>query len=74
MKYRFEIIYQNKYMKEACELMRKMDCDIGEAGFRETIILTSKNDKSISEIKELLKQAYQSADCILLHIEGGKVE
>lgn len=74
MKYRFEVIYQNKWVKQASEFLDKCDLGIGDVGVEEVMTFTSKKDLEISELKEIIKKAYQSCECQLLHIEGGKVE
>ncbi len=74
MKYRFDLIYQNKLMKQVSELMGKLDLDIGEAGIKETCTLTTSEEREVSFLKDLLTQAFESAECTILHIEGGKVE
>lgn len=74
MKYRFEITYQNKYVKQASDFLRKCDLGIDAFGIKEIISFTSQKDIKISEIKEKIDQAYESCDCKILHIEGGKIE
>lgn len=73
MKYRFEIIYRNNYMKEASRLLKNMDLEC-EVGIKDTVTFTSKNNPSISKIKENFKTAFESCDMELMHIEGGKIE
>lgn len=74
MKYRFEIIYQTKWIKEAGEFFKKCDLGFNDMGLKEIITCNSKNDLNVIEMKELIKNAYEYAECRLLHIEGGKVE
>lgn len=74
MKYRFEIIYQTKWIKQASDFMSKCDLGVGEIGIKETITFQSQKDLIISDIKEKINQAMNESECKLLHIEGGKVE
>jgi len=74
MKYRFEITYSTQHMKKACELMRKMDFSFEEIGFKHTIVFNCDAERSIEELKGTICQAYEFADCTVLHIEGGKIE
>lgn len=74
MKYKFEIVAQNKYVRKASDLLDKWDLGVGDIAFKEIMTFESKKDLEISEIKELIKQAYESCECKLLHIEGGKIE
>ncbi len=74
MKYRFEVIYRNKYMKEASRLLKKMDLDIGDVGISQVFTFTSKIDNEVSKIKEDLKKVFLDCDLEILHIEGGKLE
>lgn len=74
MKYRFEVIYTNEYVKRASELMKKLDLDMGEIGFQEVFTFTTKKDLSIQKIKEDLKKCFELSDLEILKIEGGKVE
>ena len=73
MKYRFQITYQPEYFKKASELMRKLDLDVDEVALKEVITFTADN-KEVSFFKEKLKEAFESGNMTILHIEGGKVE
>lgn len=74
VKYRFEILYQNKSMKQVSEFMRKCDLDLGDICINETYEMTTSKERDIQEIKGLLYQAFEAAECEILKIEGGKVE
>lgn len=73
-KYRFKIIWQDKYMNKASEFMKKCDLDVGEVGIVETFTFSCEKDIAITELKEKLKFALESCDMNVLHIEGGKIE
>lgn len=73
MRYRFRIIYQNEYMKKSCELMRKMDLDIGEVGLEQVITFIAK-EQEIQVLKDNIIKAFESENVKVLYIEGGKVE
>jgi len=77
MKYRFEITYVPKYLKTANEFMRS--CDIwkeGEGAAYQYIMTFSRkgDEKPIDWIKNNIKLAFESAECELILIEGGKIE
>lgn len=74
MKYRFEIIYANKWMKQASEFLSQCDLQIVGVGIKETMTFTSKNDLPIDLVKQKFKEAFESCECEILRIEGGKVE
>lgn len=74
MKYRFEIIYQNLYMKESSNFLRSFDLGDIEFGTKEIMTFSSKKDLKIEDLKKLINEAYESYECTILHIEGGKVE
>lgn len=74
MKYRFEVHYMNKILKEVSNLMDKLDLGADLYAIKEIMTFTSKKNPSIQEIKETIIAAYQSCDCEVVHIEGGKVE
>ena len=72
--YRFVIIYQTKYMKNASDLLDKLDLGMDEIGLQETFEMTCTNDVPIPTIKEHLRKAFESVECIILDIKGGKIE
>lgn len=74
MKYKFEIIYANKNMKQVTDFLNKCDLNIGKIGKVEVMTFNSENELSIKEVKETIKEAYESCECEVLNIEGGKVE
>jgi len=74
MKYRFEVIYQNKYMKQSNEFLKTCDINIGDIGIKEVFTFTTNTPKSIQEIKEDIKRCFDLCEMELLNIEGGKVE
>ena len=74
MKYRFKIIHQNKWVKDSSEFLSKMDLGFEGFGITEIIEFTSKKDLDINQIKEKIKEAIESCEGKLLHIEGGKIE
>lgn len=74
MKYRFEVIYRNKYMKEASRLLKTCDLDIGDVGIKETFTFTSKNDAPVQDVKEVIIKAFEDSELEILNIEGGKIE
>ena len=73
-RYRFKIIIQPEYFKDACEMMRKLDMDIGEVGIEYVIQFTSQKDIAIPILKDHLRQCIESNGLQMLHAEGGKVE
>ena len=74
MKYRFKVIYANKYMIEATKLLQKLDLDIDIVGFESFVQFSSNQDLSIEKIKEHLNLAFEQAECKLYQCEGGKIE
>ena len=74
IKYRFEITYQNKWVIQASEFISKLDLGIDGFGIKETATFSSKKDLSIQTIKDTFHKAYESCECKILHIEGGKIE
>ncbi len=60
-------------MKEASRLLLNMDLQC-EVGIQESIEFTSTIDQPIPKLKDALKQAFESCEMELLHIEGGKIE
>jgi len=73
-KYKFEVIYQTKEMKLANRFLDDCDVDSGKIGIKEKICFTASPEKDIQFFKELIKQAFESCEMELLHIEGGKIE
>jgi hypothetical protein len=73
MKYRFQILYRNKFMKKASESMRSIGFDDTEIGYKEVLTLTTKEEKSISEVKEHIRKCFEECEMELMHIEGGIV-
>lgn len=73
IKYRFEITYQTEQMIHVSVLLRKLDLQIDEVGLKE-VMTFSANDREVSVYKEVIIQAYVSAGCCVLNIEGGKIE
>ena len=73
-RYRFTIILQDKLLKDTCDLMRKLDLDIGEVGNQHTFQFNTKEDIPIATIKEKLINAITTEGTKVLHIEGGKIE
>jgi hypothetical protein len=61
-------------MQKACELMQKLDLDIGQVGFKEVFILKTELDVSDAEAKEKVKCAIELCDINVLDIKGGKFE
>lgn len=74
MKYRFEILHMSKFLKQVCELMKKMDLAMDGIAVKDVMTFTSRKDVSILEIKMKITEAYESLEHTVLHIEGGKVE
>ncbi len=74
-KYRFEISYQNKNIRQVCEFMRKVDLDLGDIYLKEVYGFDYINDeKPIDYFKDLFRQAYETMDCNIINIKGGKIE
>lgn len=73
-KYRFDIAYQTKYLRQISDFLRK--CDLGGDGFcfREIYEMVCNKDNDVNILKEVIKQAYENAECNILQIEGGKWE
>lgn len=74
MKYRFEILYQTQKLKQVSDFLANCDLNTGEMAMYEKIEITHKNDVEISYLKDLITQAYASAECKIVKIEGGKFE
>lgn len=73
-KYRFELTWATSEMNEASEFLKKLDLDLGEIGFVETLVFTSSKNYSVKEIKEKFMNAFDTSGFRLIHVEGGKVE
>jgi|GEM_PF-3065536 len=74
MKYRFEIHYMNKLLKEIGEFMSKLDLCHNIYALKEIMTFTAQKQLSIKELKDLITEAYKSCDCEVINIEGGTVE
>lgn len=74
MKYRFEVTYQPKYLREACKLMNRLDFPDFCVGLQTAFTFTSQKDLTIQQVKECIRIAFGSDDCTILHMEGGVVE
>lgn len=75
LKYRFEVWYQTKGLREVSEFLSK--CDLGMDGMCIKDVITfsyTKEEKPVSYFKELIKMAMESCDCQLVQIVGGKIE
>lgn len=74
MKYRFEVAYQTKIMQKMNALLQSLD--IGEKAFCTVhdIEFSSEKKLEIAAVKVLIALAYESDGCVILRIEGGKVE
>ena len=73
-KYRFEIVYQTKEMIEVADWLRTFDFDMEEIAIKHTVILTSRKEPTVDEIKDAMYKAFVLSEGRLLHIEGGLVE
>ena len=71
--YRFEITYSSKNVQEVSRLMKRLDLGDKEFAVCETYILKTSEENTIEKIKQLLTLAFESQDCKVWHIEGGKV-
>ena len=75
IKYRFEIWYQTKYMKQTSDFLSKCDLGTDCVCLKEVITFNyTKEEKPIDYFKGLIKQAMESGECTLVQIEGGKIE
>lgn len=75
LKYRFKILYQTRNAKDVSNFMEKCDLRVGELCFEETIEFGyTAEEKPVAYFKDLIRQAMESTDHILLQIKGGKVE
>ncbi len=75
MKYRFEVIYSNEYMKVANKLINGLDLGIEKIGVQEVITFNcNRDDITIKILKDNIKKAFESFECEVLNIEGGKIE
>lgn len=73
-KYTFRVYMQEPFMKEACELMRHLDLNIGEVAAMKIIEFEGNKDVPIDELKAHLTKAIESLGTTVLKIEGGKIE
>jgi hypothetical protein len=74
MKYRFEIYYANKNMQQVSRLMARLDLSMEGTAVKNVITFTAGKTLDIGQIKDLIAQAYESAECLVYTIEGGKIE
>lgn len=75
IKYRFEIWYQTKNLRQIGYLLKTFDLGIDGLCTKDVITFVyTAEEKPISYFKELIKQAMESCERTVLKIEGGKVE
>lgn len=74
MKYRFEVHFMNKVFQKVSKLMRNLDMGSNIYSIKEIVTFTLEKSVSIQELKDLIVESYQSENCEVVHIEGGKVE
>jgi hypothetical protein len=72
-KYRFEVTYSNKALQDVCNFMNNVDVNISGLCIKEIVIFTAKKNMPIDKYKELLENAYKSADCKVWMLEGGEI-
>lgn len=73
-RYRFKIFYANKHLQDISKMMSKLDLGFDGMAIEETITFSSEKDNEISKLKEVIKAAFESCGCIVMHLEGGKIE
>lgn len=55
--------------------MQKLDLHTGDICHKEEFTFKySKEEKPIEYFKDLFRQAFDSIECTIIHIEGGKIE
>jgi hypothetical protein len=75
IKYRFEVWYQTKNAKAVSDFLDKCDLGIVNVCLKEIIQFNyTKEEKPISYFKHLIQTAYESYECTVLDIRGGKME
>ena len=75
IKYRFDITYQTKQLKQVSDFMKACDLGEGEICLKETYGFNyTSEEKPIAYFKGLLTQAIESIGGRVLQIEGGKIE
>jgi len=74
MKYRFEVHYLDKVLKQISEEMKKLDSNFSLYANKQIVTLISQINLPIQEIKNTIIEGYQANDCDVVHIEGGLVE
>lgn len=68
MKYRVDLVYRNKYMKQASEFLKKCDMDIGDVGIKETFTFSSQKCPTIEKVKEEVLKSFDGSDLEILDI------
>lgn len=74
MKYHFEIHHASPQMQQVSRFMDNLDLGAKEYCVSERIEFTTKKEKEIAYIKDLIKQAYESIGHKVYKIEGVKIE
>jgi hypothetical protein len=74
MKYRFEIEYHTKESREITKFLKCCDLNIEDLTKKSVVTFESRKDVTTERLKDCLIDAYESIDCDVLKIEGGKVE
>lgn len=75
LKYRFDILYQTKQLKQVNDFMNTLDLGMDSICLKETYAFNyTAEEKPISYFKDLITQAIKSCGGTVLKIEGGKIE
>lgn len=75
IKYRFEVWYRTKPLAQVAEFLAKLDLGMEYVCYKDSIVFSyTKEEKPVQYFKDLIKQAMEMAECVLVHVEGGKVE
>ena len=69
MRYRVDLVYRNKYIKEVNVLMNKLDLDVGEIGIKQAFTFTSNANKPVDVFRKAIIQAFESQELEILDLQ-----
>jgi hypothetical protein len=73
-KYRFSITYENQNCKDFNNLMKCMGVSFGDFFVKETFELSTTKNESVEKIKNKLTEGFLRLGCVIVGIEGEKIE
>lgn len=74
MKYRFEVTYANKMMLQVSKFINSFDIGTDSLTQKSVLNFSTKKEIPVPKLKEIIVNGYESADCKVFMILGGKVE